>query len=215
MKRKRKEKGTIESHTLSEEALGSFLCSVRFHDIHTVASWDYLAPEHWCLLGTPWLINASPSLLSHPVSQSTASVPLGHEPPCNESPYVCWGCSKQDGWSRKNAGAHKSRVPFSMSDLREARLNLRGRPSSCESWPGSAPPTSATASLAATVVLSVCLAWTVLFSEHPVSSLVSAGPGHAQFPLRTFTAHPISPHSPQTRSNPSVPCYLTNVVRPV
>lgn len=130
-------------------------------------------------------------------------------------PMSAGAAANRMGGGRKNAGAHKSRVPFSMSNLREARLNLRGRPSSCESWPGSAPPTSATASLAATVVLSVCLAWMVLFSEHPVSNLVSAGSGHAQFPLRTFTAHPISPHSPQTRSNPSVPCYLTNVLCPV
>lgn len=90
----------------------------------------YLAPEHWCLLGTPWLINASPSLLSHPVSQSTASVPpvsscwttsflvMNH-------PMSAGAAANRVGGGRKNAGAHKSRVPSSISDLREAHLNLR------------------------------------------------------------------------------------------
>lgn len=65
----------------------------------------YLAPEHWCLLGTPWLINASPSLLSHPVSQSTASAPPVSSCWATSHPMSAGAAANRMSGGRKNPGA--------------------------------------------------------------------------------------------------------------
>lgn len=212
----------MESHTLSEEALGALLCSLSLHSTPSVASWDLpgsrespgaswgafglsVLPHHlYCHTLCPsqqhlchqfpfyWIMSLL--VMNHPMSVGAAAIRMGG--------------------GRRNAG-HTD--PECLHPCRTSGRPIRtsGRcPSSRASWPGSAPPTSATASLAVTMVLSASLVWKLLSSEHPVSGLVSEGSGHGRFCLRTSTAHPISPRSPQARSNPSVVCPLTNVHLP-
>lgn len=123
------------------------------------------------------------------------------------------------GGGRKHAGACKSRLSFSMSDLREAHLSLRvlSEPLCSLAWRCSIKSchTSFCYGLPGCQCgLSAPLAWKALFSVLKLSTLFSEGSGHSQLPLRTSAAHPTSPHPPQTRSNPPTLCSLTHVLHP-